>query len=185
MPNYRRVRLPGATYFFTLVTHKRRHLLIDDIARGCLRAAISKVRAAYPFEINAFCLLPDHLHTIWRLPEDDNDYSLRWRAIKGEFSRCLRRQGGANPSIKPSASRHIRGETAIWQRRFWEHLIRDEKDFKRHLDYIHFNPVKHGLVDSVIDWPWSSFHRYVREGVYPADWGGSPPTRMNLKTVGE
>ena len=183
MPNYRRARVAGASYFFTLVTYKRVPLLANESARFCLRAAISKVRDEHPFEIDGFCLLPDHLHTIWTLPEGDSDYSGRWRAIKGDFSRNYRRSN--SNGAKPVGSRKIRGETTIWQRRFWEHLIRDDGDFQRHFDYLHFNPVKHGHVESVADWAWSSFHRYVREGVYPSDWGGTREARVNLSTVGE
>ena len=183
MPNYRRDRVAGASYFFTLVTYKRVPLLANESARFRLRAAISKVRDEQPFGIEGFCLLPDHLHTIWTLPEGDSDYSGRWRAIKGNFSRNFRRLNC--DSAKAVGSRKNREEATVWQRRFWEHLIRDEDDFQRHLDYLHFNPVKHGHVDSVADWPWSSFHRYVRKGVYPADWGGSNAGRTNLNTVGE
>ena len=183
MPNCRRARVAGASYFFTLVTYQRRPLFVDEYARLCLRYAISKVRDEHPFEIDGFCLLPDHLHTIWTLPVGGGDYSGRWRAIKGNFSRNYRRLN--SDSTKAVGSRRVRGETNIWQRRFWEHLIRDDDDFQRHLDYLHFNPVKHGHVHAVADWPWSSFHRYVRKGVYPGNWGGSKEVRANLSTVGE
>jgi putative transposase len=173
----------GATYFFTLVTYQRCPLLVDEYARSCLRTAIYEVRAKHPFRINGFCLLPDHLHTIWTLPEGDNDYPHRWRAIKGHFSRNDRRSNGSG--AKPAGSRKKRGEATIWQRRFWEHLIRNEDDLQRHLDYLHFNPIKHGHVDLVLEWPWSSFHRLVREGIYSKDWGGSDTARTDLKTVGE
>ncbi len=183
MSNYRRSRTPGGVYFFTIVTHHRKPLFHSKYARSCLRRAMAEVKARHPFEIEAICLMPDHLHAIWRLPAGDRDYSQRWNEIKGIFAKLFGEDAGGKDRL--SLSRQSKGETNIWQRRFWEHFIRDEEDLRRHLDYIHFNPVKHSLVDSVIDWPWSSFHRYVREAVYPADWGGSHPARMNLTTVGE
>jgi putative transposase len=118
-----------------------------------------------PFETVAICILPDHLHAIWTLPQDDSDFATRWNLIKGGFSRGL-------PTGSRSASKHARREKGIWQRRYWEHLIRNDTDLTRHVDYIHFNPVKHGLVTRVTDWPHSSFHRYVERGDLPADWGG-------------
>jgi putative transposase len=183
MPNYRRARLPGGSYFFTIVTYNRRPLFHDESAQRLLREAISVVRIDRPFKIDSFCLLPDHLHTIWTLPEDDNNFSQRWGAIKGHFSRKYREQH--NEHVVQSGSRLIRGEQAFWQRRFWEHLIRDKDDFRRHFDYIHYNPVKHGLVETVAEWPWSSFHRCVRQGIYPADWCGSKQAKMSLVTAGE
>ncbi|MCU7917303.1 MAG: transposase [Candidatus Thiodiazotropha sp. (ex Dulcina madagascariensis)] len=183
MPNYRRARVQGGTYFFTVVTHKRKPLFSDGSARLCLREAISSVHINYPFKIDAFCLLPDHLHTIWTLPEGDENFSKRWRAIKSHFSRRFREQ--VNRYAAPTGSRQVRGELTFWQRRFWEHLIRDENDFRRHLDYIHFNPVKHGYSESVSDWPWSTFHRYVNEGVYSNDWSGIAMEKIDLNSVGE
>ncbi|MEW8507479.1 MAG: transposase [Candidatus Thiodiazotropha sp.] len=183
MPNYRRARVPGGIYFFTVVTHKRKHLFSDGYARQCLREAISSVRIKYPFEIDAFCLLPDHLHAVWTPPEGDANYSKRWSAIKSLFSRRFREL--ANRFEAPTDSRKTRGEQTFWQRRFWEHLIQNENDFRRHLDYIHFNPVKHGYVNSVSDWPWSSFHRYMNEGVYSNDWGGIYQGNIDLDYVCE
>ncbi|MEW8084682.1 MAG: transposase [Candidatus Thiodiazotropha endolucinida] len=183
MPNYRRILMPGGIYFFTVVTYNRRPMLIDEMAREVLREAISLVRNNQPFKIDAFCLLPDHIHTIWTLPEGDFNYSQRWRAIKGNFSRRYREQ--VEGFLVSNRSRQTRRELAFWQRRFWEHHIRDECDFIRHCDYIHFNPVKHGLVDCVLDWPWSSFHRYVRQGVYPMDWGRPDQVEMDMGTVAE
>ncbi len=155
MPNYRRTRITGGTYFFTLVTHGRRPVLVDENVRTALRFAIKAVREEHPFLVEAWALLPDHLHCIWRLPEGDADYSMRWAKIKR-----LVRHGVGVPAG---------GE--FWQPRYWEHCIRDEDDFARHCDYIHWNPVKHGLVRCAVDWPYSTFHRFVAAGVYSRDWG--------------
>ncbi len=166
---YRRAKTPGSTYFFTVVTYQRQRIFQDADAVAVLRAAFGDVKASLPFEIDAIALLPDHLHCILTLPEGDADFSTRWRLIKGKFSRrCpMRYQRGQ------SESRRRKGEKAVWQRRFWEHQIRDETDFARHVDYIHYNPVRHGLVDAPKDWPYSSFHRAVRQGIYPIDWGSN------------
>ncbi|WP_313518976.1 REP-associated tyrosine transposase [Pseudomonas sp.] len=166
MSSYRRAR-QGSLYFFTLVTEQRRPLLTDARCRAALRQAIKEVRRRYPFAIHAWVLLPDHLHCIWQLPAEDADFGRRWSIIKRRVSQALQ------PPAPVYASRFARRERGLWQRRFWEHRIRDERDYRTHMDYLHGNPLKHGLVDSVIEWPWSSFHRLVREGVYPADWGGS------------
>lgn len=164
MSNYRRERIPGATYFFTVTLADRRsRLLVEEIA--LLRQVYVEVSKRIPFKTVAICVLPNHLHAIWELP-GDHDYSLRWASIKSQFSRAL----PAMPTVSASKSR--KREKGIWQRRFWEHRIRDEDDLARHVDYIHFNPVKHGLVSQVGDWPYSSFHRYVAHGLLPADWGG-------------
>lgn len=160
MVRYRRVRVPGGTYFFTVaLAYRRSSLLVDRI--DDLRAAFADARKRRPFEIDAIVVLPEHLHALMTLPEGDADYSARWQHIKSRFTR---RVGAHEPNAK--------GEHTIWQRRFWEHTIRDEADFERHVDYIHINPVKHGLVTRVRDWPHSSFHRHVREGTLPLDWGG-------------
>ncbi|MGB5305558.1 MAG: transposase [Gammaproteobacteria bacterium] len=167
MPNYRRTCLPGGTYFFTvnLLERTTNDLLTRHIDQ--LRNAVHVVRHAHPFEIHGWVVLPDHLHCVLRLPAGDTDFTLRWRLIKARFSRSL-------PQVeRRSAVRVRRGERGIWQRRFWEHLIRDEADYAAHMDYVHFNPVKHGLVKQVIDWPYSTFHRLVGEGVYVCDWAGS------------
>ena len=169
MPEYRRYYVPGAMVFFTLVTHERRKLFDEELARRCLREAILNIQQVRPFTIDALVLLPDHLHTIWTLPEDDCDFSVRWRQIKGDFTARYRLAGGTEGTR--SKSRQKRRERAIWQRRFWDHVIRDEDDFERHLDYIHYNPVKHGLVECPRDWPHSTFHRWVERGVYEPDWG--------------
>jgi putative transposase len=164
MTNYRRARFCGGYYFFTVVTYKRRPFLVDDLSRVCLRSAWRSVQRDRPFELVAFCLLPDHLHCLWRLPEGDNDFSQRWMLIKKGFTRRYLKASGLESG--QSLSRETKRERGIWQRRFWEHQIRDEKDLHRHVDYIHCNPVKHGLVDIVEDWPWSTYHRFVREGYY-------------------
>jgi putative transposase len=165
MTNYRRSYVPGGSYFFTVNLADRRSRLLTEHV-GALRSAFREVRARHPFWIDAIVVLPDHLHTIWCLPEKDADYASRWRLIKAAFSRAL-------PRMEPiSASRAQRAERGIWQRRYWEHTVRDEADFARHVDYIHFNPVKHGHVARVVDWPHSSFHRMVRLGVLPEDWAG-------------
>jgi len=167
MPNYRRAHHPGGIYFFTVNLAERRpgDLLVRHIDR--LRECVNHVRQRHPFGIHAWVVLPDHLHCILEMPADDSDFSRRWRLIKARFSRSL--PGCGTPS--PSCSR--RGERGIWQRRFWEHRIRDEDDYRAHMDYVHINPVRHGLVPSVRDWPYSTFHRLVERGVYPADWAGS------------
>jgi putative transposase len=164
---YRRAQTPGATYFFTVVTYQRQTLFGFPETVELLRQSFRLVKRRHPFVIDAMVVLPDHLHCIWTLPQEDADFSMRWRLIKSDFSRHC-------PDLykrKKSASRIKKREQAIWQRRFWEHQIRDERDFARHVDYIHYNPVSHGLVKAPKDWEYSSFHRYVRDGCYPIDWG--------------
>src|SRR6266545_4059739 len=164
MVQYRRNFVPGGTFFFTVtLVDRRSSALVEHIAS--LRAAFRATRSERPFTIDAIVILPDHLHAIMTLPPDDCDFSGRWRRLKSVFTR---RVVAAGVPIE----RNQKGEHTLWQRRFWEHTIRDDKDFARHVDYIHFNPVKHGLVTRVCDWPHSSFHRYVREGLLPEDWGG-------------
>jgi len=164
MTNYRRSQFEGGYYFFTVVTYKRRRFLVEDISRDCLREAINRVRCDWPFDVVAFCLLPDHLHCLWRMPEDDNAFSQRWMLIKKGFTRRYLKAGGFEPAQNPS--RDKKREHGIWQRRFWEHQIRDEEDLHRHIDYIHYNPVKHELVEAVDEWPWSTYHKFVRDGYY-------------------
>jgi putative transposase len=178
MPDYRRARLAGGTYFFTLVTHRRRPILATRLGLRAQGYALRRVRRLYPFELRAFCVLPDHLHAVWTLPPDDSGFSRRWGAIKSLFTRRYRDLGGEDASIGPS--RLTRGERGLWQRRFWEHTIRDERDLRRHVDYVHYNPVKHGYVTRPGDWPWSSFHRYVREGMYDLRWGEGEPPEVDL-----
>jgi putative transposase len=165
MSNYRRSLIKGATYFFTLTLADRKsNLLVEEICR--LRKAYATVNQRYPFQTIAICVLPDHLHAIWTLPSNDHDYSQRWQLIKRNFST------GLPASTTQSLSKENKREKGIWQRRFWEHQIRDAVDLQRHVDYIHHNPVKHGLVKQVKDWPYSSFHRYVVAEDLPTDWGG-------------
>ena len=168
MTAYCRAKVEGATYFFTVNCHKRRgnHILIERI--DLLRQVFRKVKKDHPFHIDAIVVLPEHLHCIWTLPEGDADYKTRWALIKAGFSR------GIPPGEGRSQSRIKRGEREIWQRRYWEHLIRDERDYKGHVDYIHWNPVKHGWVNRVTDWPHSSFHAYVRQGMVSMDWVCGP-----------
>ena len=164
---YRRARTKGGTYFFTVVTHKRNKILCQGNNVSLLREAFKHVMQEHPFTINAFVLLPDHLHCLWTLPCGDLDFSKRWRLIKSYFSRKC----DGVYKHRPSASRMKKKEQAVWQRRFWEHLIRGEQDFVRHVEYIHYNPVRHGLVNAPRNWEYSSFHRYLREGMYDVDWG--------------
>lgn len=164
MTNYRRNYVPVGTFFFTVVTYQRRPILTTPLARETLRYAIQSVRHRLPFSLEAIVLLPDHLHTVWILPPDDEDFSTRWRQIKTLFTRRGLQQGGSQAS--QSLSREVKSERGIWQRRFFEHTSRDEFDLKRCVDYVHVNLLKHGLVERVSDWPWSSFHRYVRLGEY-------------------
>ncbi len=165
MSNYRRARDAGACYFFTLTSHQRLPVLTDAPLRAALRRAIERVRLHRPFVIEGWVLLPDHLHCLWRMPQGDADFGSRWSMIKRLTSQAIALPGTV------SLSRSLRRESGLWQRRFWEHRIHDGDDYQRHMDYLHFNPVKHGLVPRVVDWPWSSFHRLVKEGVYPAHWG--------------
>jgi putative transposase len=172
MAHYRRADVPGGTFFFTLVTYERRPLLTTDVARRVLRDAIEQVRSRRPFEINGFVLLPDHLHTIWTLPSGDTDYPTRWRQIKTLFTRGWLAAGGTEGPV--SVARAVQGGRGVWQRRYYERTVRDEAELRKRLDYIHINPVKHRLCERAIDWPWSSFHRYVKLGEYEDTWGGSP-----------
>jgi putative transposase len=165
MVRYRRNFLTGGTFFFTVTLADRRsRALLDHIT--ALRNAFRVARRERPFAIEAIVILPDHLHAVLKLPAADADFSGRWRRIKGHFSSAL-----IDAGIR--VARASNGDLSLWQRRFWEHTIRDERDFERHVDYIHFNPVRHGLVQRVRDWPHSSFHRYVRQGLLPKDWGGT------------
>lgn len=163
MPNYRRAWVPGGTYFFTVnLLERDRRLLVDHV--DSLRNAFRIARAARDFQIIAIVVLPDHLHCVWRLPAGDADNATRWRHIKTSFARSLPRDE------RRSARRVAKRERGIWQRRYWEHLVRDERDLMTHVDYIHYNPVKHGYATRVREWPYSSFHRFVRAGLLPMDW---------------
>ena len=165
MSRYRRVKIEGGLFFFTLALSDRSSgLLVRHIDRA--RRAYAFAHERHPFETVAICILPDHLHALWQLPDRDADYASRWSLFKSAFSR------GLPAAPQRSASKIAKREKGIWQRRYWEHAIRDENDLDRHIEYIHYNPVKHELVTRVLDWPHSSFHRYVEQGLLPADWAG-------------
>ncbi|AUH52644.1 transposase [Chromobacterium sp. ATCC 53434] len=165
MSHYRRASMAGGAYFFTVVLAQRGSgLLVREVDR--LRSVYRRVWQARPFETVAICILPDHLHAIWQLPIDDGDYAARWSLIKSGFSR------GLPQAAARSASKVAHRDKGIWQRRYWEHQIRDDDDMRRHVDYIHGNPLKHGLVAQLKDWPYSSFHAWVRDGRLPPDWAG-------------
>jgi REP-associated tyrosine transposase len=165
MPNYRRAFVPGGCWFFTHnLLDRRQAILVDQIE--ALRRAFSETQKKYPFEITAIVILPDHLHAVWTLPADDADFSTRWRLIKARFAKSIPK------GEQVSVVRKARDERGVWQRRFWEHLIRNDADYARHVEYCYINPVKHGLVRRVQDWPHSSFHRDVRRGLFPIDWAG-------------
>ena len=153
-----------------MVTYRRRTILTVPESRATLREVIDRVKQRHPFTIDAWVLLPEHLHCIWILPPGDKDYSKRWGMIKAGFSKQAKDLFHHDEWMNASKTR--RREVTIWQRRFWEHQIRDEEDYQKHMDYLHFNPVKHGLVKHVNDWPYSTFHRYMKKGVYPEDWCG-------------
>ena len=164
LPDYRRNRVPGGTYFFTVnLLDRRSSLLVDQIED--LRESVWRVRELMPFHIDAWVVLPEHMHALWTLPAGDADYSRRWQAIKMAFTKRV------TIGEAVSASRQTRGERGIWQRRYWEHTIRDEQDYAAHMDYTHFNPVKHGLAAHAAAWPFSSLHRCVETGLYPPGWG--------------
>jgi putative transposase len=165
MSRYRRVKIKGGIFFFTVALADRSsNLLVRHIDR--LRHAYEVIQQRLPFETAAICILPEHIHALWQLPEGDDDFATRWSLFKSGFSRGF----AATPAR--SASKIAKREKGIWQRRYWEHAVRDDADFERHVNYIHYNPVKHGLVTRVGDWPFSSFHRFVAQGILPADWGG-------------
>jgi len=174
---YRRARNAGGTFFFTVnLAERNKTLLIDHI--DLLRQSVKLTKINHPFIIDAMVILPEHLHTIWTLPVNDADFSTRWRLIKSNFSRELPKTEQIN------AARKKKSERGIWQHRFWEHQIRDEVDYQRHMDYIYYNPVKHGYVKCVKDWPFSSFHRDVENGIYCLDWG-SDVDLLSVGNVGE
>ena len=166
MPNYRRNRVPGGTYFFTVnLLDRRSARLTEGIV--LLREAIRTTPARTPFHIDAWVVLSDHMHCIWTLPDGDVDFAGRWRSIKTAFSKAMRK------TERRSRVMLHRGERGLWQRRYWEHTIRDDRDYEAHVDYVHFNPVRHGLVQMPADWRFSSFHRWVAKGLYPPGWMGS------------
>lgn len=165
MPNYRRNRVPAGTYFFKAnLLDRESRLLVDRVE--ALRAAVRQVRERRPFHIDAWVVLPDHMHCVWTLSPGDTDISSRWKAIKIAFAKSVPKTESL------SAVRVASGERGVWQRRFWEHTIRDDDDYAAHVDYVHINPFKHGHVRRVTDWPYSSFHRFVAAGIYPLDWVG-------------
>jgi putative transposase len=166
MPNYRRNRVAGATYFFTVNLRDRRSgLLVAQI--DAFREAVRDVHRQSPFRIDAWVVLPDHMHCMWTLPEGDSDFPDRWRRIKAAFSK----------SLPDTEARLRKADRGIWQRGYWEHTIRDDRDYATHMNYIHFNPVKHGLAREPSEWPYSSFQRCITAGLYPAGWlgGGAEP----------
>ena len=167
MPDFHRYRVPGGCYFFTVnLLERRGNTLLNDRIE-LLREAVRRVRRSRPFTIDAWVVLPDHLHAIWTLPPGDDDFSTHWRLIKTCFVRGLPKTEWL------SGVRRADGERGIWQRRFWEHAIRDDEDYAAHMDYVHFNPVKHGLVTSLAEWPYSTFKSCVARGLYPHDWIGT------------
>jgi putative transposase len=165
---YRRVKIAGATYFFTLVTEHRRPLLGEPSAIALFLGAVDTIRSRRPFNVDAYVVLPDHLHAVWTLPEGDTKFSTRWRLIKEAFTRAYLK---THEAPVRNESRRSKGEQSIWQRRFWEHVVRDDADFAAHLDYIHLNPVHHGLAAAPRDWPHSSFQEWVKRGAYDLTWG--------------
>ena len=166
--HYLRARIPGALYFFTLITHQRKSIFSDPAAVHLYRQAIASVQQKHPFDIEAEVILPDHLHVIWALPEGDSDFSTRWMLIKSFVTRTLGKR-----------------EKKIWQNRFWEHTIRDDRDYDAHIDYIHFNPVQHGYVKAAADWPYSSFKSFVDREIYTIDWGSDVPPPKPKWVMGE
>jgi putative transposase len=165
MTDYRRSFVPGGSYFFTVAMANRTGCLLTDNIE-LFRCAVSDIKRELPFDLIAMVVLPEHLHCVWILPEGDADYPTRWKNIKAGFSH------GLPKGERRTASRVAKGERGIWQRRFWEHTLRNDDDLRRHVDYIHYNPVKHGHVRCVKEWPYSTFHRYVQRGVYPENWAG-------------
>ncbi len=172
MVQYRRNFLKNGVYFFTVTLKNRKaHYLVEYIDH--LRLSIRQTQQKYPFFIYAVVILPDHLHMIWRLPENDMDYPVRWRSIKSLFTRALVKEGVA------SIYKNAKGRYNIWQNRYWEHTIRDEGDLEAHTNYIHYNPVKHGLVSDPVLWPYSSLHRFIKQGLVPSDWGIGSATQQD------
>ena len=187
MSNYRRAFVAGGTYFFTVTTAHRRPLLTQPGIRSALRAGITQARQTLPFSIDAWVLLPDHLHCIWTLPPEDANFSARWAIIKRQVSRTHEQGRRCVGRTLPerSASQWKRRESGFWQRRFWEHLIRDEEDLRSHIEYIHWNPMKHGYIQTLADWPYSTFQRFVQRGLYPANWGGQGVQELSGEAFGE
>lgn len=180
MPSYRRYR-EGNLFFFTLVAHLRRPIFKNAAARRLLKDAIEATRSSLPWTTEAMVLLPDHIHTLWRLPDGDEDYSRRISAMKKRFTRAYIASGGVEGET--TASQRRQRYRGVWQKRFWEHRIRNARDFHMHVDYIHLNPVKHGLAVRPADWPFSTFHRYVKAGWYEYDWCGRTDLPRNTQYI--
>jgi putative transposase len=181
MPNYRRAYVSGGSFFFTLVTERRAPIFREKIARDYLGTALRNCQARWSFRLDALVLLDDHLHTIWTLPDGDSRYSMRWGWIKKEFTKAwLAADGNEQPCSDSRLKQRRRG---VWQRRFWEHTLRDENDYARHFDYLHYNPVKHGYVQRVCDWQYSTFHRWVKQGVYDVNWGCETHDLMTFENL--
>jgi putative transposase len=172
MTNYRRLYVKGGTYFFTVVTQKRRPIFSEGKNIQILGDVLRSVKEIRPFQVVSIVILPDHIHCIWTLPRDDHDYSERWKGIKYRFSLSFKK------SFPTTESMNKKKEKGLWQRRFWEHHIRDQDDFNRHVDYIHYNPVKHNLARRALDWPHSSFKRFVMNGRYEKNWGNALPSNI-------
>jgi len=179
MSDYRRYFVPGGMYFFTLVTYARRPILTTNHGRALLHKAIVQIQSERPFHLFATVLIPDHWHLVMQLPSGDSDYSLRLKRIKEKFTRFWLDAGF--PEATVTKAQQENGERGIWQPRFWEHTIDDEQDLEDCVDYIHWNPRNHELVDRVRDYSWSSFHRFVKAGQYDIDWGGTAPTAVTRK----
>jgi len=178
MPDYRRVFVEGGYYFFTVVTYQRRSLLTREISRSILKNVWLEIKSIHPFEDIAICLLPDHVHCVWKLPDNDSNYPVRWNGIKGLFTKRYKNSGEFSP--EPSLSRLKKKEATIWQRRYWEHVIRNDEDLYSHIDYIHYNPVKHGFVKDAREWPYSTIHRYIRQGLLDPEWGSCEPRSIKI-----
>ena len=163
---YRRANIKGGTYFFTInLANRKKTLLTDEFDK--LRSSFNHVKRYHPFLLDAMVVLPDHLHFMMTLPENDNDFATRLMLIKSGFSRQI------TCNEKISLSRKSKRERGIWQRRYWEHLIRDENDFATHINYIHYNPIKHGFVDKASDWQFSTIHKFIKNGIKPTNWGSN------------
>ena len=185
MSNFRRANTKGGTYFFTVVTYRRQRFLCDERVRSALREGTKAAQVTHPFTIDAWVLQPDHCHCIciWTLPPDDADFGIRWAMIKRLVTKQCGSELKSNDWMNPSKLK--RKESTLGQRRFWEHQIGDERDYEKHMDYLHYNPAKHGLVAKVADWPHSTFHRYVQKGVYGMNWASEVSAKENVEDFGE
>jgi len=181
MPNYRRLFVPNATYFLTVVTYDRRPILTEATARAILHESIENCQADFPFDLQAIVLLPEHFHMLIKLPEGNVAYPARLGFIKKEFTKKYLSFGGEEAEI--TMNQRLSRRRGIWQPRYWEHTIENEDDYENHFHYIHYNPVKHGLVSRVRDWPYSSFHRWVKEGIYPERWACGPQLQTSFDTI--